>query len=316
MDYDTLGRLQSRQWFAVGSGTPGDTVTYHHDVLGRMDYYDDSRGRTSYSFDLDGRSVQIVSPEGAINYGYDLATRRHTRTWTSWSDLGYSYDELGRLQSVSVTKRDGTTLYSPEVTVYHYNEAGVVDEVTHPSGVTTENKFDALYRLLTVKHSTPTNNILAEYDYTRRADDRITRVVEKDNIGIVSTTDYVFDELGRLRRENYDGVAAGADYQTDYALDLVGNRLSKLSWSENGNIEHITSQYIPLPLSLASHWRITPSARRYWRSAWTSAEVRDHSQSATCRVARHNVPYDMMGDREAQINHHKMPTKASQVFMS
>jgi YD repeat-containing protein len=69
--------------------------------------------------------TQIASPEGTINYEYDLATGRHTRTFTDNSDTRYMYDELGRLKTVELFKRNGVTLATPEVTTYDYSGAGL-----------------------------------------------------------------------------------------------------------------------------------------------------------------------------------------------
>src|SRR5437763_1822719 len=62
--YDSFGRLQGKQWFAAGSFFAGDSVTYHYDSLGRMDHYNDARGQTNYTFDLEGRTTQVAAPEG------------------------------------------------------------------------------------------------------------------------------------------------------------------------------------------------------------------------------------------------------------
>ena len=43
-----------------------------------------------------------------------------TRVYTTNSDIRYGYDELSRLKTVSVVKRDGGTLAPPEVTTNTY----------------------------------------------------------------------------------------------------------------------------------------------------------------------------------------------------
>lgn len=47
--YDDMGRVERRQWFAFGSGTPSDEATYSYDQLGRLDFYVDARGTTDYA---------------------------------------------------------------------------------------------------------------------------------------------------------------------------------------------------------------------------------------------------------------------------
>ena len=70
-------------------------------------------------------------------------------------------------------------------------------------------------------HKTSGDTVIADYVYTRLADSKISRVVESNAGGQVSQTDYDYDELGRLKQEAYNGVAAGGDYTIDYSLDLV-----------------------------------------------------------------------------------------------
>lgn len=64
---------------------------------------------TSYTYDEQGRTVQIINDQGIINYGYnDLGQK--VRTWTSTdatgndavTDTRYTYDILGRLSTVEV----------------------------------------------------------------------------------------------------------------------------------------------------------------------------------------------------------------------
>ena len=39
--------------------------------------------------------------------------------------------------------------------------------------------------------------------------------------------DWLYDNIGRLTRESYDGYGTALDYIADYTYDLVGNRLTK-----------------------------------------------------------------------------------------
>ena len=65
---------------------------------------------TFFAYDFESRLAQINSPEGYINYEYDAATGRHTRTCTANSEFTYQYDALGRLWKVNVLKRNGSTV--------------------------------------------------------------------------------------------------------------------------------------------------------------------------------------------------------------
>ncbi len=67
-------------------------------------------------------------------------------------------------------------------------------------------------------------------------------MVESNASGTLSTTEYTYDELGRLTREQFDG-PAGTDYTTEYTLDLVGNRLVKQTTLTSGDVQQFVSQY-------------------------------------------------------------------------
>ncbi|HWQ90361.1 MAG TPA: hypothetical protein VN673_01725, partial [Clostridia bacterium] len=73
---------------------------------------------TEFAYDFEGRLTQVNSPEGVINYGYEETTGRHIRTCTKNSEVHYGYDELGRLKTVHVTKRNGSS--ADETTTYTY----------------------------------------------------------------------------------------------------------------------------------------------------------------------------------------------------
>lgn len=246
--YDSLGRLQTKRWYADATTTViGDQVAYVYDALGRLNSYTDSRGTTTLTYDQHGRNTKLVSPEGTIYYEYDAATGRHTRTRTQLngsevSNVEHVYDALGRVKDVKVHRRGGVAYATPETTSYRYTAVGDIDLVTRPNGIATEIISDALHRLQRVKHLNGAA-IVAQYDYLRQNDGRITRVTELNNSGTASTTNYVYDEIGRLKTEQYDAVAAGTDYTTNYTLDLVGNRLAKETTLESGSVERITGTF-------------------------------------------------------------------------
>ena len=67
------------------------------------------------------RSLQTA---GRDSYGYDLATSRHIRTCTANSEVAYGYDELGRLKTVTVLKRNGSAVNALARQSFWKGEAG------------------------------------------------------------------------------------------------------------------------------------------------------------------------------------------------
>ena len=85
-------------------------------------------------------------------------------------DTRYDYDGLGRLAKVSVVERNNVPLSVAEQTRYRYDLLGNLNSQTQPNGIVTEYVYDSLNRLDLMTHSKPDDTLLAEFDYTVRAD--------------------------------------------------------------------------------------------------------------------------------------------------
>jgi RHS repeat-associated protein len=68
--------------------------------------------------------------------------------------------------------------------------------------------------------------MLAQYDYVVRLDGKRESVTETDATG-TATFDWVYDELGRLTEETYNGPGTANDFTAEYFFDLASNRLRK-----------------------------------------------------------------------------------------
>jgi RHS repeat-associated protein len=263
------GRLAARFFYASEQGylddrTDGEladavqTVEYAYDAFGRAVEIADSefaaaaQPLTKQKYDADGRLIQIDSPQGVINYGFDRLGRL-TRTWTSHgpegsqladaiTDTRYGYDVLGRLASVTVVERNDAGPLDPqdqEVTAYCYDANGNLDLEIRSGGeltdeLVTDYQYDALNRLDLLRHfaddgdalyEAGIDDLLAEYDYFLRADGKRERVQEIDDAGNETAIDWVYDQIGRLVEERYDAEGTQYDYIARYGFDLASNRL-------------------------------------------------------------------------------------------
>tara|TARA_R110002095_G_scaffold211465_1_gene199674 strand:+ start:261 stop:2441 length:2181 start_codon:yes stop_codon:yes gene_type:complete len=189
-----------------------------------------------------------------VNYEYDQYGRK-TRTFTGdpadpITDTLYTYDELGRLLTVSVVERNDVMLPTPETTRYEYDLVGNLDETTLPNGVITDYVYDDLNRLISLIHyegdATPEtlsdNQKIVQFDYDLRADGRKNGSTETwyldefdtNTDGIVDeteakevTTSWTYDEANRLTDEvftHYDDLLSQTSH---FSYDLTGNRLSQ-----------------------------------------------------------------------------------------
>jgi RHS repeat-associated protein len=186
---------------------------------------------TEFSYDADGHLTQVNSPEGVINYGYDLATGRHTDTCTANSEIGYGYDQLGRLKTVTVYKRDGSILATPEQTTYTYDTVGNRESITLPNGIVSTWKYDNLNRLTNLTHQAGTTN-LATYVYQLHSTGRRTNAFEVICLpgGTCRTNSltWAYDQMYRLTNEVATSTVSSGQYTDSYEYDKVGNRLRKI----------------------------------------------------------------------------------------
>jgi RHS repeat-associated protein len=205
---------------------------------------------TYFSYDFDGHLTQANYPEGVINYEYDLATGRHTRTCTTNSEVAYGYDELGRLKTVQVLKRNGTNLSSPETTTNTYTAVGNRSTVTLPNGIITAYLYDSLNRLTNLTHKLGGTNLLASYSYQLHPTGRRTNAVEilriPDSEGggyMTNTLSWAFDQMYRLTNEvSISSVGVTGTYTNAFSYDKVGNRWSRIHY-QNGTSTSVTNQF-------------------------------------------------------------------------
>jgi RHS repeat-associated protein len=252
--YDSLGRLDKKESFAnaaaYSAGTVSEFVRYTYDALGRQTkIVQDGDGIvgtltdqrvTINTFDTFGRLTQINSPQGILNHSYDNVSRT-TRTWSSTAvdgltaitDTTYGYDALGRPDTVTAVKRNGTTI--SETTEYRYDKNGNLDLQKLPGNLVTDYVYDAMNRLVELRNFNDANDNgvfdgtdtrLSEYLYTLAVDGQRKRVVEKnDQSNDPTTIDWVYDALGRLIEERRDTPTGTEDYMLRWAYDLASNRV-------------------------------------------------------------------------------------------
>jgi YD repeat-containing protein len=274
------GRLTHVRYYASeadeASETVSRTVSYTYDAFGRQVEVDDTdSGATQTSYDELGRVAWVSSPQGVVNYAYDDVTGALVRTWTSMvpggpatTSVAYGYDPLGRLASVTMETRDGQSLATPEVTEYVYDTMGNLDQVLQSNGVITDYAYDMMSRLESLTHYGPDatpgdlsdNPVLERFAYTVDAAGNRTSETQTDSGGHTNAYQWVYDAVGRMVRETLEpdpSAGSGLAYDASYALDLVGNRLSKSVDTDRG-ARPLRTPARARRLSCALSWRCRP----------------------------------------------------------
>jgi RHS repeat-associated protein len=196
---------------------------------------------TGFSYDVDGHLTQVNSPEGVINYDYDLATGRLAHLCTTNSEALYGYDQLGRLQTVTVIKRNGQP--TNETTTYHYDVVGNRSEVDLPNGVVSTYRYDDLNRLTNLVHQAGVTN-LAVYTYQLDKTGRRTNAIEvlqqEGGTYQTNTLNWQYDGMYRLTNEINVTTSPGGTYAytNAYQYDLVGNRVQKIRTGANSETDN------------------------------------------------------------------------------
>ena len=158
-----------------------------------------------------------------------------TNTYTTKSDMRYGYDELGRSKTITVIKRDGVTLSTPEVTTNTYTKLGSLQNLYYPNGTRTFYQYDTLNHLTNMLHYGTTNQVLAQYQYTVASDGQRFGATEirQESGGTYSTNTITWsnDSLHRLTKEVSTSTLSALAFTNSYTYDLAGNRLSKTNVS-------------------------------------------------------------------------------------
>ena len=195
--------------YAYGSNTAYETVTHAYNVNydAQGDYHDtvtDSlAGTTDYEYDVNGNLIKLTSPQGTVNYSYDLAAGVETKvsspdpvTGTLDTDIHYVHDAAGELISVTVNSLDDTTLSSPLVTTYGYDLDGNLVSTQDANGVVETRSYDVLNRATSIADAGAFGTI-ASFAYTY--DPAGNMLMETDFGG--RTDSYSQDNLGRLTQQ-------------------------------------------------------------------------------------------------------------------
>lgn len=201
---------------SVGSQNP---VRYVYTPTGKIASISDSRGTTTYKYDVRDRLISRTDPTGSytpnnatIEYGYDAAGNIISVTVPSGA-TNYTYDERNRLKTV--------TAPDSGVTSYFYDAAGNLSRTELPNGVVEVREYDDLNPLKLFEYRLQ-GTVISKFDYTLDAAGNRRVVTELNGRKV----EYGYDDLYRLTSETITDAVAG-NRTVSYTYDSVGNRLTR-----------------------------------------------------------------------------------------
>ncbi|MBP5325832.1 MAG: hypothetical protein J6Y86_10130 [Pseudobutyrivibrio sp.] len=197
LSYDNAGRV-SKRIFADGY-----EISYNYDALSRIEKVNGTDGRTvSYEYDAMGRATKVSDSDKDTLYTYTATGCLKSVVDALSNETVYTYDCLDNLKSIhridgradeKESKEDRLPKVGEDghVTIYSYNLAGQLTEVTDALGQKEIYEYDQYGRLVT---KVDRDNYSTAYSYNDLG--RVTRVDYADGKSVALS----YDELGRLNK--------------------------------------------------------------------------------------------------------------------
>ncbi|MDD3470435.1 MAG: hypothetical protein PHE53_10745 [Thermoguttaceae bacterium] len=240
--------------------------TYAYNSKGCLTSQTNAAGETtSYSYDNLGRviSMTLPDPDGAAgtqtspvwSYTYNAAGQKLTEMDPSGNVTTYTYDDVGRVLTVTQPDPDGVGSQASPVKTYTYNTDGLLTGITNPLGNTTTYSYDVYGRQTGSTQPDPDGNGSQTSSVTSQAYNAYDWVTSTtDAMGNVTT--YAYDAYGRIisiTQPDPDGSGALTAPVTSRTYDKRG----QIS-TETDALGHVTSYVYDAIGQLASVTRPDP----------------------------------------------------------
>ena len=209
----------------------GKDIEYGYDTMGRLVSVTDSEGTTNYTYDANGNRASTTYPNGVVttyeynsinalvrqeskdsnntvlaSYEYTIGANGERLSCTELNrTVEYSYDELNRLTSETITRGSTTS-----VTEYTYDANSNRTSMTK-DGTVTNYTYNSLNQL------TQAGNVTYTWD-------NAGNLVSQSSTGTTLST-YSYDSRNRMTAANVNSLQ-GTITET-YTYDYLGNRTSK-----------------------------------------------------------------------------------------
>lgn len=223
--YRPWGGIGSVGYYPNATSTTADrTIGYTYTYTGRLyTAYDDHTGYykvwdydvlnrvdTEYQYNLGTQSLYL--DHDYDRYGNRNAVSLYKYTGSAWAQQSrytYAYTKLNRITSA--------TLISPTAYTFDYYPSGELENLHHPSGLTTHYAYEPNGPVQSIAVSGSAGTLVQDgytYDDTLNVDTITT---------LAGLHDYGYDGLNRLTQALHPA-ATGLPSQEDFGYDKVGNR--------------------------------------------------------------------------------------------
>jgi RHS repeat-associated protein len=211
----------------------------------------------SYVYDANGNMTGLTNRSGeVITAEYDAGNRLTTKTWEGTTNVVFTlvYDDADRVTSITrakggVTEATVTNTWDAVNRItqqaqgtyavgYGYDAAGIVTNVSYPSGMSVCYTYDPLNQISSIKDST---NATAAASYEYDAAGRLT----KRKLENGTETLYALDAAGRVTNIALRVTATPTNvlWSAAYGYDAAGNRAWVRNKSGRGDVYQCDATY-------------------------------------------------------------------------
>ena len=245
-EYDGLGRLTGESVTCADPDADA-SYSYTYSVSGNRTESSWDGGSTQYTYDDLGRLLTETGSDGAVkSYSYDAANNRKSMAVSLNGALktntAYTYDNLNRLSQVSEGgqnlavyaydangNRTSLTYSNGDSTVYDYNLANKVKNLTNKKGSTVLSHFAYTY-YLDGNQESETDTLSGKGSaYVYDGVGRLSSETEKLNGTVKTVMGYTYDDYSN--RETMTVTDAVYTVQTTYGYDPDNRLLTEVKVS-------------------------------------------------------------------------------------
>ncbi|MFC5077874.1 hypothetical protein VTH8203_04527 [Vibrio thalassae] len=250
LSYDQFGNKTKMIDPAMG------TWTYGHNAWGELVWQADAKGMyTSFRYDALGRKIKEYLSDTHARGRYEPNEWQYDQSLKGALDASsshhsqrrYTYDELGRTQSMTLSI-DG----SEYTTYYEYNEAGRLSRVTFPSGMNLDKDYDVngLLKRMSIPNSDIWDSQYLQIEEALKATSERIVELEMQAYELEKSAQFYIEESERLRQAAEQLFAKSDDYHR--TADELSASANSIFRSANINANRAASY--------------RNSAQYYWRA--------------------------------------------------
>jgi YD repeat-containing protein len=270
----TFGYNKRHQVTAVSYVPPAgitDTASaaYNYDANGNCLWMTDGQGRVDYEYDTlsrlksETRKFNAFARSFKLSYDYNLAGELMSITDPFNAQVGYTYDEVGRVTGVTGAGFANISQYASQI---KYRAWGSVKHLTYGSGRTLDMGYNSRlkvshYELSQIAESFP--KVSLDYQYYEDARLRYT----KDLMDPRFDRSYTYDHMGRMTQALSGAEARGGAATTDrpyketFGYNVWGNVTSRITQMWSGTPVTFTATYVNNRVQNNSQWQYDADGR-------------------------------------------------------